>query len=200
VTMHTNPTTGDTFPRPDPTVLTTDQLRREIAALREIIETRMQGMDRATQLLQATTNRIPSDVDTKVDHLKTLHEEKFHSIEIQFHERDVRAEQTSRDTKTAVDAALQAAKEAVGAQTQASDRAIAKSETATTKQIDQITQLIQSNAVAQDAKISDLKDRLLLIEGRGSGFASSWVIVLGALGGIGTIAGLIALVMALTGR
>ncbi len=41
---------GEWRPVPDPTKLTTDQLRRELAALREIIETRLDGMDRAIGL------------------------------------------------------------------------------------------------------------------------------------------------------
>lgn len=38
----------DWRPVPDPTALTTDQLRREIAALRELLEARLDGMDKNT--------------------------------------------------------------------------------------------------------------------------------------------------------
>ncbi len=177
----------DVRPVPDPTVLTGQLVDKAVASLREIVEARLDGMDHATALLQTAADRLPSEVDTKVAHLRSLHAEKFESIQTQFRERDIRTEQTSRDSKTAVDAALSAAKEAVGAQTQASDRAIAKSEAGTTKQIDQFGVLIQTTTAGLDAKISDIKDRLLLIEGRGSGYTASWaagVAVIGILTGI----------------
>ena len=41
---------GEWRPIPDPTKLTTEQLRREVATLREILETRLDGMDRAIAL------------------------------------------------------------------------------------------------------------------------------------------------------
>ena len=160
---------GGSRPVPDPTVLTTQALMREITGLREILETkaagdrgiieaRLKGMDRAVELLQAIADRMPTDIQGRVEDLERLHEEKFRSIQVQFSERDTRAEQTSRDSKVAVDAALQAAKEAVGKQNEASDRSIQKSETATTKQIDQ-----------QGLRIDDLKERLTRIEGEGRG-------------------------------
>jgi hypothetical protein len=164
------------------------------------LATRINAVEKASEVFQEGLTRVPTQVQQEVSHLKELHGERFRSIDTQFQERDTRTEQTARDTKTAVDAALQAAKEAVGAQNLASATAIAKSEATTTKQIDQLVTLIQTSITGLDGKITDVKDRLTLIEGRGSGFASSWMIGLGALGGIGTIAGLIALVMALSGR
>lgn len=164
---------GGSTPRPDPTLLTTQQLIREIAALREIVETRLNGnrevletrlngMDKAIELLQATSDKFPARIDEKIASLAGIHEEKFSSIQRQFLERDVRAEQTSRDSKTAVDAALQAAKEAVG-----------KSELATFKQLDQIVALIGTNAKASDDKIIDTKDRVTRIESMGLGSATT---------------------------
>lgn len=154
-------------PVPDPTVLTTQQLVREIAASREIIETRLDAMDTATELNKAATDNIPRLINDKVTQLQTLVEEKiaglmekFHSIDVQFKERDTRTEQSSKDSKVAVDAALQAAKEAVGEQNKSSALAIAKSEAATNKQLDQIGTLIATGTKALDEKINDLKGRL----------------------------------------
>lgn len=167
-------------PQPDPTSLTTAQLVREIAALREILDSKIEGkseivgarfdgMDRAIKLLQVIFDRVPSDIDKAVATLERLHEEKFRSIATQFSERDVRAEQTSRDSKVAVDAALQAAKEAVGKQNEASDRAISKSETATTKQIDQQGLLIASVERLLKDSIDETKERVTRIESQGIG-------------------------------
>ena len=111
-------------PQPDPTLLTTAQLTREIANarelseskvngvetmlegrikyavdamenvrlvadkytdtaikdVREILETRFVGIDRAIDLLQETQNRVPILMDEKLNQLKSLHQEKFNSI------------------------------------------------------------------------------------------------------------------------
>lgn len=144
-------------PVPDPTSLTTDQLRREIMALRELQESRMDGERR-------------------------LNEERFHGIETQFLERDKRTEQTTHDNKVAVDAAFAAAKEAVGEQNKSNAASITKSEAAFTKQIDQTGVLLNAVAKATDEKIEDLKTRLTTIESRKSGGVEVWGYVFGAVG------------------
>jgi cation transport regulator ChaB len=167
-------------PVPDPSLLTTQQTIRESTALREIFETqikglhelvesRIDGMDKAIKLLQTISDRIPSQIDEKITHLRELHQEKFESIQTQFTERDTRTEQTSRDSKVAVDAALQAAKEAVGEQNKSSALAIAKSEAATTKQIDQLGQTIQAGTAGIGVQINDIKERLTRIESEDRG-------------------------------
>jgi hypothetical protein len=163
------PTRWDTRPIPDPTLLTTQQLRRELLSLREIIEARIEGMNRAIELAGQRTERMPGELLVYVDRLKDLHEEKFRSVQLQFSERDIRTEQTSRDSKVAVDAALQAAKEAVSEQNKSSALAIGKSEASTTKQIDQQSTLIQTTTQGLNDKIGDLKDRLTLLEGKAVG-------------------------------
>ena len=192
-------------PQPDPTLLTTAQLTREIANARELIEskvngaivmlegriastvaaldtlrnevdrhtedvkeileTRLVGMDRTINLLQDTQNRVPMLTDEKLIQLRSLHEEKFASIGVQFAERDTRTEQTAAGVKIAVDAALQAAKEAVAEQNRSFALATGKSETATMKQIDALGLAIQTANKGLDDKIADMKDRLTRIEG-----------------------------------
>lgn len=173
-----------TTPRPDPTVLTTKQLLREIANTKEILETKLQGfqdiietrldgMDKAIELLQTANDKIPLHVDEVVENLQRIHEEKFRSIEVQFAERDTRTEQTTQSSKVAVDAALQAAKEAVGEQNKSNALSISKSEAAFTKQIDQIGTLIQTTNAATNDKIDDIKTRLTTIEGKTLGSSIS---------------------------
>lgn len=148
-------------PSPDPTALTTDTVQRETKALREILEARIIGMERDIARIQGEVNDSSDDVEQRVKHLEALHGEKFHSIETQFTERDIRTEQAARDSKIAIDAALQAAKEAVGEQNRSSALAVAKSEASTTKQIDQMATLIQSMTNGLNDKIEDLKLRLI---------------------------------------
>jgi hypothetical protein len=167
-------------PIPDPTVLTTEALRREISVLQEKIELRVTGlfqtlsarldaMDKAQILFDANLNRLPSDTDKQIAHLKSLHEAKFLSVEKQFAERDTRTDQASRDGKVALDAALQAARDAVAEQNRSSALAIAKSDAATDKRIDQIASQISTATNALDGKIADIKDRLVRIEGQALG-------------------------------
>jgi cation transport regulator ChaB len=197
---------GNVVSRPaDPAKLMTEMLNREVASLKEIIFTRLDGMDRAivlfseniervtteannqtdhlkalhngrfegmdkaVKLLQDITDRIPETIDEKIGSLRQIQDEKFSSIQVQFKERDVRTDQSSKDSKVAVDAALQAAKEAVGEQNKSSAMAISKSEASVVKQIDQMGLLITTQAKAVDDKFSDIKDRLTRIEGKGEG-------------------------------
>jgi hypothetical protein len=200
----------DTRPVPDPTVLTTQALVASITSLREVLEaviqgqkavfeSRLDGMDKAINLLQVTTDRQPAEVDRKIANLRVLHEEKFTSIQVQFAERDTRTEQSARDSKVAVDAALSAAKEAVGEQNKSSALAIAKSEAGTAKQIDQQALLIATATKALDEKIGDIKDRLTRIEGQSIGQTvaredtkSLWAILIAAVGAVIAIGTVIA--------
>ena len=88
-------------PVPDPTVLTTQALYREVSSLRELIELR-------------------------IEDLSGLLDEKFLRTEQQFELVERQRVEQKNDTKNAVDAALTAQKEAAKEQTVASDRAIAK--------------------------------------------------------------------------
>lgn len=136
------------------------QTEKMVDHLKGFLENRLAGMDTATKLLQDINDTLPARIDEKITALRAVHEEKFLSIQKQFIERDVRTEQSSKDSKVAVDAALQAAKEAVGKQNEASSTAIGKSETATMKQIDQLGSLLMSQSKNFDDKLADVKDRL----------------------------------------
>jgi len=124
-----------------------------------VFEARLNGMDKAITLLQDIADKLPLQIDSKVRNLERFHEEKFESVQTQFRERDVRSERESKDNKVAVDAALQAAKEAVTEQNKSNAVAQSKSEASFTKQIDQISTFITSAVKGLDDKINDLKER-----------------------------------------
>ena len=149
------------LPIPDPTRLTSQALDKAILALKDVIYTRLEGMDRALFLFQASTDKAAKDLDARVLVLRDLIDERFRGtaiqlegIQLQFKERDTRVEQTARDSKTAVDAALQAAKEAVEKQNAASSQAAQKSEGAFTKQIDQLAELFRNGTKSLEDKIT----------------------------------------------
>jgi hypothetical protein len=73
------PSPVGSVPVPDPTKLTTDavtaatdQWRRDMSSLRELLEARLSAMDKATELLAATVGRVPSETDKQVTALKDL--------------------------------------------------------------------------------------------------------------------------------
>jgi hypothetical protein len=147
----------DRRPVPDPTSLTTAALHREITALQNEIKVRFETND--GEIVRLNLQRLEEFgalkelLLSKIDGLAVLTNEKFEGTERQ------RIEQKN-DTKAAVDAALTAQKEAVKEQTTASDRSIAKSETATGKQLEQQQ---ETSATAIDGlrrSIDDLKERI----------------------------------------
>ena len=153
------------------------QLHREtatqVAQLRELLEARFDGMDRAIRLHAEIIDRVPTERDMAIKHLEELHDEKFGSIALQFAERDVRSEQASDGAKQALDAALLAQKELVAQQNEANSAAAAKAEASFTKQIDQIGTIIQTLEKALDARITELKERIDRGEGSTAGAAGS---------------------------
>ena len=161
---------GHSIPMPsDPTELTVRMLVRELNNQREVFEAVIEGRDRIVERIQIQLDGLHAGVTAEVSHLNQLHQEQFSSIQTQFRERDTRTEQSSKDSKVAVDAALQAAKEAVGEQNKSSALAIAKSEGATTKQIDQIGITMLATTQNLNDKIDDVKARLLMIDGLAKG-------------------------------
>lgn len=160
-------------PDPDPTVMTTAQLERAITNLDalniariEIIDARLNAMDKAVELLQT----FPTAIDVAISHLKELHDEKFRGISTQFKERDIRIDQRALDTKMAVDAAFAAAKETFG-----------KSETGFAEQIKGLTTIVNEKAKSADDKLGDVKDRLTAIESRSKGTGEAWGWVFAAI-------------------
>lgn len=180
----------------DPTALTTQQIVRELLHQRELfdakllsIDTRLGSMDKAQELFQSNLTRIPTETDRAVGRLQELHNEKFRGIDVQFKERDTRVEQTAKDGKVSIDAALSAAEKAVAKQNESNALAIAKQEAAFTKQIDQQYLQNATSFKSLDDKIADLKTQLSTISGRSGGVADSWGYLVGIIGASGVIFG-----------
>jgi hypothetical protein len=167
--------------------LTTEELRRDVSALREILQARLDGMDKANTVLSETVNRTPTAIQTAVANLRDVYDERFNSsrqqlvdrgrtfderftsIAQQFIERDVRTEQAATASASALAAALQAAKEAVFEQAQAAAKAVEKTELSFTKQIDQIQLQIKTSGDASNDRIAELKERIDRGEGSTTG-------------------------------
>ncbi len=163
-------------PDNDPSVLTTESQIRADEALEKYLAARINAVEQTLAGLARTVDSIPAErvadlrrLQELVDVKLSVHEQKFASIALQFEERDVRSVQSSTADRTAIAAALQAAKEAVGEQNKSSSEAIRKSEAATTRQIEQQAVLISNTSNNLTDKIDDVKERLTIIEGQKQG-------------------------------
>lgn len=188
---------GGSTPKPDPTVLTTEALLREISALRTLIDQRIsatealfetkillgrEGGMALKETLQQQISGLKEFHITDMDGLRTyiesrilasvqlskemgeLRDQKFITVQTQFDLIERQRLENKADTKAAVDAALAAAKEAVKEQTTASDRAITKSETATSEQLKQMNVTFTTAIQGINQPISDLRDRVISLE------------------------------------
>jgi flagellar basal body rod protein FlgB len=162
-------------PVPDPTVLTTEQLHREIAALREFVL-------------------------GEIRHVGAINDERFRAVEAQFEAHMARTKEQKTDTQQAVQSALTSAKELVAQRNDASERAIAKAEEGFAKQIDALTVLLDKSSEAKDERIEDLKARIGRIEGRSEGTQMSMGVIVAAVGSLAALVSIVVIVAsALTG-
>lgn len=180
----------DIRPDPDPTIATHSLVDVAVHAVKEILETRLTGYDKAIQLLQAQQDKQPSvgmvaasvlslekQIGTQLDGmedvnalLKEFNEEIRNHLRVEtaglkelMNERFKGVDEKFAGRDTALTAALQAQKESAGAQQIANAEAIQKSELATTKQID-----------GMGDKIEDIKERFTSSEGNKQGGASTF--------------------------
>ena len=96
--------------------------------------------------------------------MEDVQNEKHIQAEQQFALVERQRVEQKKDTKDAVDAALTAQKEAVREQTAASERAIAKSEAATSKQLDQLSVTFTTEAASLRRELGEMKERVTTIE------------------------------------
>jgi hypothetical protein len=189
-------TQSGNIPVPDPSLLTTEQLRRELGSLREVIETRLRGMDRATELIAVELEKQTSNVSTAFEHQQaarddqlralkeyllsrldlysSVNDERFIGIRTQFAERDTRGEQEKLASRVSLDAALAAAKEAVGEQNKSNTLAIDKSDRATSEKLNALIAQMTAQFESLNDKITALSSRMDRSEGKSQGGAALW--------------------------
>jgi hypothetical protein len=201
------PTVTGNLPVPDPTVLTQQAVDRatavydgKLAAFRDVVEVRLSGMDRATELVARDIAAIPGMISTSVGHLRELYEVKFEGIAQQLVERDVRAAGLQQAGTDALAAAFRAAKELGIAQNEAGAQANAKTEVAVGQQIKALTDKIdvingrldRGEAFGQGGQVAKTERRL------DTGQVVSYAVAAIAL--LGLVASLVGLVVSLVAR
>jgi hypothetical protein len=149
--------------------------REELA--KRVSEERHQEVSATREFILSELSRVRDIHDERfrvsqaeLDNVRTVHDEKFSAVDTRFQERDERTAQAAQESRISLDAALAAAKEAVGEQNKANSTAIAKSELATQKQIDSMETLMQTNFSAMESRLADLKSRIDRGEGSDSRF------------------------------
>jgi hypothetical protein len=163
------PLTRSFVPVPDPTSLTTDQLRREITALRELTEARFEELEADSK-----------SIIQSVVQLGELHKEKFKGVKTQFKERDTRQKTKGNDDKTAIDAALKSIQESM-----------TKTENAFDRRISDLTSLVDTKTASIARLYDDLKERVVAMESTRKGGGEMWGYILGGLGLLALVADVI---------
>lgn len=180
---------------PSPRVL--ESLYREVKQLEDklllrfdSIQVKFSSYDDAVRLLQDFANRQPTTeavagdvksldrfVNSSIAENMRLNCEKFKGVQDRFRELDLRYDQLDQSNKEAISAALRAA-----------EKAVEKTEVNFTKSIDSLTVLINSNKGAIEATISDLKDRITIMEASKQGGQDSFKTMLSIVGAIVALA------------
>jgi len=160
-------------PVPDPTVLTTEALQREIKGVRELLEMRVNSLQHLMDSQSA--NRVE------------LVNEKFRKVSQEFELVERQRVEQKTDTKSAVDAALIAQKEAVKEQTIAQGTAIAKSEAGTAEQLKALRSEFTTSIFGVSSSLGDLKDRIVAIESMRLGSKENQAAVYAIIGLLATL-------------
>jgi vacuolar-type H+-ATPase subunit I/STV1 len=179
------------LPVPDPTLLTTAQILREVGAAREVLQSHIDAVREVVSRNINEIDKIPIEVDRRIAILTKLYDEKFAALATRFNDRDVRSDHARSSIDAAILSAKQSMEVSLGSieksfqgtlasgkeqtleQNRANAIAVAKSEAATIKQIDQQGAIIATTTKALDDKISDVKDRLTLLEGTMNGVSTT---------------------------
>ena len=135
-------------------------LDREVSRIREVFEEKFRSIASEFDDRSKLFNEQFGSIVVRILALEAPIREKFNGIETQFRERDVRTDQDKLAATTAVNAALQAQKEAATAQNIANAAAINKSEAGFTKEIDGLKLLINATKDALTAQFTDLTGRI----------------------------------------
>jgi hypothetical protein len=156
-------------PVPDPTQLTTTAIARDVAALKELV---VEKIEASRKIIQA-----------QVEGHWSLDLERFRAVDLRFNERDIRFSQAAADNSEALKSALAS-----------TNSATVRLENTFSKQIDTIGERLDKQVAGMVERITDLKDRIVAIEGqhKGSGETIGWVI-----GAAGVFIAIISIVFAI---
>jgi hypothetical protein len=173
-------TDGGSVPSPDPTILTTQNLQREILAVRELLEFRVNS-------ILALMEEKYKDCFARFDRQEQQLLDRLARIEAQRIEHKT-------DTQNNVTAALNAQKELVRQETTASEKAIEKSESTTNKQLEALAENLRTEILTLRRAMDDNKERIQLVDAKANavleqkaGAKESQTGLYAAIGAVGVI-------------
>lgn len=175
--------TGGSFPvPPDPSTLTTQQILREVAALKELVMVRLDAMDKAVEVFNENLTRVPTETQKSVTALSDLIHQRFltqnalvEGYRLQYMEKfgdmnrvhaqqeDIRLEQKS-DGQKSIDSALNATNDALRESKAAADAALAKTESGFKDQINSQYATVTATLNATTNLVNDVRTRVDKIE------------------------------------
>lgn len=185
-------------------------MEEKIIALRDLLVTRIEAMDKASEIFAGNLNRVPTLLDREAARLEKLFEEKLAGVQMRFAEREARtnaAEAAAKEATAAlsaasaatVAAALQAQKEASAATQQSNTEAIRKSELGFTNEIAALKTLINATKEALTDSVSEIRSRIDRGEGSEHGHKEARTDTYSNVGAIslaiGSVVGIIGIVI-----
>ncbi len=148
---------GEWKPRPDPTSLTTEQLHREVAILRELIE---EKLDARNALVDSQIERVVRQLDDArhyYDHILIERDRRYNER----YEANQLAVKAALDAnEKAIDTAFESREKAISAAFIASEKAIAAAFESAEKAINKAEQSIEKRADATYVAIGELQQIL----------------------------------------
>ena len=156
-------------PVPDPTLLTTEALRREIAWTREITDEKFKAFRDLHDVLErrmvaeiATLGALSSErraaIEQEMKAFRETTDGLFRAVDSRFHERDVRFDQAAAEAERAVQAALASL-----------NLLFARTELQFNKQIDQLGSTLTLTNTNMTQRLDDLKTNVSEIQGNRQG-------------------------------
>ena len=156
-------------PVPDPTLLTTEALRREIAWTREITDEKFKAfrdlhdvlerrMAAEVAALGALSLERRAAIEQEMKAYRETTEGLFKAVDNRFHERDVRFDQAAAEAERAVQAALASL-----------NLQFARTESQFNKQIDQLGSTLTLTNANMTQRLDDLKTNVSEIQGNRQG-------------------------------
>jgi hypothetical protein len=186
---------GGLVPIPDPSLLTTQALLREISGLKELNAVQFKSIDDKIDAVSSYSHQRGVDIDAAIKVVQRLLEEKiarnadvsnekFEAINSQFMLND-----------TALKAAFSAQKELGDDRNKSNAEAIRKSETAFNDALKQLAAIGNAETKAMKEQVDDLKEAMASLRGAHSGAKDFWGYVIGAIGILVAIGTLVVLVL-----
>lgn len=156
---------GGFVPVPDPTLLTTQQLNREIQSLKDLFDCRLDELAKRIEVNVGTLQRLEKTVDD--------HQAFAVTTAIKVNQLAVELKGFQDYTTTAGN----------------------KSDNSVSKQIDSLATILATTSKAIDDKITDLKDRVTRTEGRGEGTIERQATHQASFSNVTAVVGLIAAII-----